>query len=120
MFTTLLLLQLEEADILSLDDPLSRWLPDWAQKIPYGKEITLRQLANHTAGLWDYADDIIGGGLAALYLTMASYFFSEENPFRFIGKIQRSMIRRKASTCWKSQTSKRSAHQIRISILMAT
>lgn len=63
MFTAILLLQLEEEGILSLDDPLSRWLPDWAQKIPYGEEITLRQMANHTAGLWDYADDIIGGGL---------------------------------------------------------
>ena len=63
MFTTILLLQLEEEGALSLDDPLSRWLPGWAEKIPHGREMTLRQFANHTAGLWDYADDIIGGGL---------------------------------------------------------
>ena len=56
-FTIVLLLQLQEEGALSLDDPLSKWLPEWAGKIPYGNEMTLRQLANHTAGIWDYAGD---------------------------------------------------------------
>ncbi len=59
-FTVVLLMQLQEAGVLSLDDPLSKWLPDWAAKIPNGDEMTLRQLAQHTSGIWDYGDAIIG------------------------------------------------------------
>jgi hypothetical protein len=41
---------------------ISKYLPEWAAKLPNGDKITLRQMAQHTAGLFDYADDIIGGG----------------------------------------------------------
>ncbi|MGR4882858.1 serine hydrolase domain-containing protein [Streptomyces sp. LARHCF249] len=47
------LLQLAEEGKASLDDPLSRWLPD----APHAKEITLRQLGNSTSGLHDYVTD---------------------------------------------------------------
>src|SRR5512139_2539876 len=57
-------MQLQEAGLLSMDDLLSKHLPEWAAKLPNGDKITLRQMAQHTAGLWDYADDIIGGGAA--------------------------------------------------------
>jgi D-alanyl-D-alanine carboxypeptidase len=60
--TTVLLMQLQEAGVLSLDDQLSKWLPEWAAKLPNGNNMTLRQIAQHTAGLWDYGDDIIGAG----------------------------------------------------------
>ena len=59
-FTDVLLLQLQEEGVLSLDDPLSKWLPEWAAKIPNGDKMNLRQLAQHTAGIWDYGDKIIG------------------------------------------------------------
>ena len=59
-FTIVLLMQLQEQGVLSLDDPLSTWLPDWAARIPNGEEMTLRQLAQHTSGIWDYGDPIIG------------------------------------------------------------
>jgi D-alanyl-D-alanine carboxypeptidase len=58
--TVVLLMQMQEEGILSLDDMLSDWLPDLAAKIPNGDEITLRQMAQHTAGLWDYGDPLIG------------------------------------------------------------
>ena len=58
-FVIVLLLQLQEQGVLSLDDPLSQWLPDWAEKIPNGDQMTLRQLAQHTSGIWDYGDPII-------------------------------------------------------------
>ena len=61
-FTIVLLMQLQEEGVLSLDDPLSKWLPEWAEKIPDGDQMNLHQLAQHTSGLWDYADDIIGAG----------------------------------------------------------
>ena len=59
-FTIALLMQLQEEGILSLDDMLSDWLPDLATQIPNGDQITLRQLAAHTSGIWDYGDPIIG------------------------------------------------------------
>ncbi|MFD9408688.1 serine hydrolase domain-containing protein [Streptomyces sp. NPDC059989] len=47
------LLQLVEQGKASLDDPVSRWLPD----LPHGSEITLRMLGNSTSGLRDYVTD---------------------------------------------------------------
>jgi D-alanyl-D-alanine carboxypeptidase len=61
--TVALLMQLQEAGVLSLDDQLSKWLPEWAAKLPNGNNMTLRQIAQHTAGLWDYADQLMGSGL---------------------------------------------------------
>lgn len=62
-FTVVLLMQLVEEGVLSLDDPLSKWLPEQVAAIPNGDQMTLHQLAQHTSGIWDYADDIIGGGI---------------------------------------------------------
>jgi D-alanyl-D-alanine carboxypeptidase len=81
-FTIVLLLQLQEEGKLSLDDPLSKWLPEWAAKIPYGDAMTLRQLAQHTAGVWDYGGDdagegVIGGGATDPEL-LTKHYTSEE------------------------------------------
>jgi len=59
-FTVAVLMQLQEEGVLSFDDMLSDWLPDLAAQIPNGDQITLRQLAAHTSGIWDYGDAIIG------------------------------------------------------------
>ena len=45
-----LVLKLAEQDVLSLDDRLARWVPDF----PNAKRITIRQLLNHTAGTADF------------------------------------------------------------------
>ncbi len=58
-FTNVVLLQLQEEGRLSLDDPLSAWLPDIAAQIPNGNQITLRHLAQNTSGIPDYADSLI-------------------------------------------------------------
>ena len=47
------LLQLVDEDRVSLDDPVSRWLPD----LPHGDKITLRMLGDSTSGLHDYVTD---------------------------------------------------------------
>lgn len=57
MFTATIMLQLQEEGILTLDDLLSKWLPDIAAGLPYGDQIVLRQLLNHTAGVFNYTDD---------------------------------------------------------------
>jgi CubicO group peptidase (beta-lactamase class C family) len=46
-FTAAAILRLRERHALSLDDPLSRFLPEF----PPGDEITIHQLLVHTSGL---------------------------------------------------------------------
>ncbi|SEO09997.1 serine hydrolase domain-containing protein [Actinacidiphila rubida] len=47
------LLQLVDEGAVRLDDPISRWLPDF----PHAREITLRMLGSSTSGLHDYVTD---------------------------------------------------------------
>ncbi len=56
MMTAMIIFQLQEEGVLSIDDPLSDWLPDMASRLPYGEDITIAQLLSHTSGLWDYVD----------------------------------------------------------------
>ncbi|MFZ1516978.1 MAG: serine hydrolase [Saprospiraceae bacterium] len=51
LFTAVVLLKLAEQGILSVDDSLHRWLPNYKNIDP---DITIRQLLNHTSGLADY------------------------------------------------------------------
>jgi D-alanyl-D-alanine carboxypeptidase len=53
-FVAVLVLQLVEDGALRLDDTVERWLPDL---VPGGREITVRDLLSHTAGLFDYVED---------------------------------------------------------------
>jgi D-alanyl-D-alanine carboxypeptidase len=46
-FVAAIVAQLAAEGVLDLDDPLSRWLPDW----PTGDRISVRQLLNHTGGV---------------------------------------------------------------------
>jgi CubicO group peptidase (beta-lactamase class C family) len=65
-YMSTLLLQLVDQDVVSLDDKLSNWLPE----LPDAERVTLRMLANMTAGYPDYVQNE--------QLTMESY----ANPFR--------------------------------------
>lgn len=47
-FTAVALLQLRDEGKLSLDDDLSKWLPDFD---PRGNKVTLRRLLDHTSGI---------------------------------------------------------------------
>ncbi|MFJ4777539.1 serine hydrolase domain-containing protein [Streptomyces sp. NPDC088762] len=53
VYMATVLLQLVDEGKVSLDDPVSRWLPD----LPHGSEITLRMLGSSTSGLHDYVTD---------------------------------------------------------------
>mgnify|MGYP001818836972 CR=1 FL=1 len=72
-FTVAVALQLQEEGVLSLDDPLSQWLPEMAAQVPNGEQITLRQLANHSAGIWDYGDPILEAGATDPSLRQQSF-----------------------------------------------
>nr|QEO74157.1 beta-lactamase [uncultured bacterium] len=61
LHTAALVLDLVEDDVLSLHDPLARWVPEW----PGGDEITIRQLLLHTSGLARVAGSDVPAALAA-------------------------------------------------------
>jgi D-alanyl-D-alanine carboxypeptidase len=56
MFTATVIMQLAEDGVLTLDDPVALWLPDVAEQLPYGDEITLRHLLAHTSGLFNVVE----------------------------------------------------------------
>ncbi|MEO3753649.1 serine hydrolase domain-containing protein [Streptomyces sp. B6B3] len=57
-FTATVLLQLDAEGELSLDDSVEEWLPGVVRGNGYeGSEITLRQLLNHTSGIYNYNYD---------------------------------------------------------------
>ncbi|MEE4238905.1 MAG: serine hydrolase domain-containing protein [Anderseniella sp.] len=61
MMTAAVLLQLQEEGKLTVDDLLSAHLPEIAARLPHGERITLRQLAQHTSGVFSYTDDAADG-----------------------------------------------------------
>lgn len=61
MMTAVVLLQLHEEGRLGLDDLLSTHLPEIASRLPNGEAITLRQLAQHTSGVFSYTDSAPDG-----------------------------------------------------------
>ena len=53
-FVATVALQLVGAGRLRLEDPVDRWLPGL---VPNGQHITIRELLNHTSGVFNYTDD---------------------------------------------------------------
>ena len=51
-FTSAAILKLAEAGKLSINDHLSKFLPDW----PRGDEVTVRHLLNHSSGIHNYTE----------------------------------------------------------------
>lgn len=49
-FTAAAIMQLKEQGLLTLDDPLSKYIPEY----PYAETISIRQLLNMTSGIPDY------------------------------------------------------------------
>jgi CubicO group peptidase (beta-lactamase class C family) len=52
-FTSAIILQLEEKNKLSLQDKLSKYIPDY----PNGDQITIEHLLTHTSGVYNYTND---------------------------------------------------------------
>lgn len=53
-FVATVVLALEAEGRLDIDEPVERWLPGL---VPNGSAITIRELLNHTSGLFDYSED---------------------------------------------------------------
>ncbi|WP_405640843.1 serine hydrolase domain-containing protein [Streptomyces uncialis] len=57
-FVATVLLQQENEGLLRLDDKVERWLPGLVRGNGHdGRDITVRQLLNHTSGVFDYLGD---------------------------------------------------------------
>ncbi|MFF3376776.1 serine hydrolase domain-containing protein [Streptomyces sp. NPDC002680] len=57
-FIATVLLQLEAEGRVSLDDTVDKWLPGVVRGNGHdGRKITLRQILNHTSGIFNYTDD---------------------------------------------------------------
>lgn len=56
MFTATVIMQLAEDGVLTLDDPLALWLPEVADQLPNGDQITLGHLLAHTSGVFHYVE----------------------------------------------------------------
>lgn len=56
-FVSVVLLKLSEERTLSLDDKMQQYLPETiVERIPYGSEITVRQLLSMTSGIYGYTE----------------------------------------------------------------
>jgi len=60
MVTAIAVMQLVDQGKISLDAPVTRYVPDFSMKSPQYKQITVRMLLNHSAGLpgSDYANGV--------------------------------------------------------------
>lgn len=57
-FTATIVYQLVDEGILTLDDTVARWLDEpGVARIPNVEHATIRQVLNHTSGIYDFADD---------------------------------------------------------------
>jgi D-alanyl-D-alanine carboxypeptidase len=78
-FVSTVLLQLEAEGKLSLDDSVEHWLPGVVQGNGYdGNEITIRQLLNHTSGVFSYTDD---DAFAATLTTKQGFYANRFNVY---------------------------------------
>jgi D-alanyl-D-alanine carboxypeptidase len=60
MFTAVSIMQLVEQKRVNLDATVATYMPS----APYATQITVRQLLQHTSGLWNYGDYAVDSGLA--------------------------------------------------------
>ncbi|GIE97709.1 serine hydrolase domain-containing protein [Paractinoplanes rishiriensis] len=77
-FTAVVVLQLAGEGRLSLDDTVERWLPGAvAGNGNDGRRITVRQLLQHTSGLFNYTNDLAG---LASYEAFRAHRFDHYDP----------------------------------------
>lgn len=65
-FVGLALAQLDTEGVLELDDPVSMWLdPTLTQDIENAELVSVRQLLDHTSGIYDYLDEAFEAAIEA-------------------------------------------------------
>jgi CubicO group peptidase (beta-lactamase class C family) len=87
-FTAMAVLMLSEQKKLSLDDKILKFFPDFPL---YGKDITVRNLLNHTSGLIDYEDfvpdtqtyQVLDADCLRLMFTAESLYFPAGTKYQY-------------------------------------
>lgn len=81
-FTAVALLQLRDQGVLSLDDEITRWLPDFNTR---GHTVTLRHLLSHTSGIADFTELPEFGSLKTnmSFPRDSAYALIQRHPFQF-------------------------------------
>jgi len=79
LFTAVVMLKLAEDNVLSLEDPLSMWIPTFTN---INSSITIRQLLNHTSGV---SDPFIDTGLMDFIDNNPTYYFTPEEVLGWVG-----------------------------------
>ncbi|RLU79303.1 peptidase [Streptomyces griseocarneus] len=81
-FTSVVLLQLEAEGKLGLDDTVDHWLPGVVRGGHDGRAITVRQLLNHTSGIYNYTQD--PAVVAALTTDFDRHRFETKTPRQLV------------------------------------
>ncbi len=87
-FTAVAVLQLRDSGRLSLDDSITRWLPDFDTR---GHPVTLRHLLTHTSGLGDFTEAPEFGNLTTNHRLPrdSAYALQQRQPRQFApGELQ--------------------------------
>lgn len=81
-FTAAAILQLRDAGKLSLDDDITKWLPDFDTR---GNRVTVRRLLDHTSGMVGFTEMPEFGLLAwnPLFPRDSAYALIKRHPFQF-------------------------------------
>jgi CubicO group peptidase (beta-lactamase class C family) len=81
-FTAVAILQLRDSGKLSLDDPITKWLPDFDTR---GNKVTLRRLLDHTSGIKGITEMPEFGNLSSnpRFPRDSAYALIKRYPFEF-------------------------------------
>lgn len=81
-FTAASILQLKDAGKLSLDDPITKWLPFLGAS---GEKVTLRRLLSHTSGIFPFSEesDFEINFIAPRFPRDSAYRLIKLDPFKF-------------------------------------
>jgi CubicO group peptidase (beta-lactamase class C family) len=81
-FTAVAILQLRDAGKLSLDDEVTKWLPDFNAR---GNRLTLRRLLDHTSGIHNFTETPEFGTLVShrFFPRDSAYVLINRTPFDF-------------------------------------
>jgi CubicO group peptidase (beta-lactamase class C family) len=81
-FTAVMILQLRDAGKLSLDDDITKWLPDFDTR---GHGVPLRRLLNHTSGIHDLTETVEFASLVSnrAWPRDSAYALIKRQPFDF-------------------------------------
>jgi CubicO group peptidase (beta-lactamase class C family) len=81
-FAAALILQLRDAEKLSLDDAITKWLPDLGAS---GSKVTLRRLLSHTSGIFNFSEapEFEINYIAPRFPRDSAYRLIKLEPFRF-------------------------------------